>query len=174
MGATHAQTLWTQDGLATTYAEQGRIGDAEVLMKETIAGLSDAYGEEHLTTLAAMTNLGELYRMAGRTDDAEPIYLTLLERQERLYPDSSNTGIANHNLAALYTMTDRHADAIALFAEAERIWSDLVPIDHIYRRENTRLWAEALRGSGDIAGAEVLEARLAEIGASTEHVNPRH
>lgn len=163
LGPNHARTLWTQDGLANVYVKQNRIDDAETLLRKSIAGLRQNLGDEHVTTLGSISSLAELYKAIGRYEEAIPIYTEVLDVRARKYPNDIDTGIAYHNLAAALSLVGRFEEALSLFSEAARIWEPMVPADHVYLMENTRLWADAKLATGDSEGAAVMRARLEEL-----------
>ena len=57
------------------YKDQGRYGEAEPILLETLEIRKRVLGEEHPSTLGSMNNLANLYRRQGRYDEAEALYL---------------------------------------------------------------------------------------------------
>src|SRR5262249_36398539 len=91
------------NNLAGLYRAQGRYGDAEPLLKRTIAIYEKALGSEHPNVGASLNNLGEVYRAEGRHDQAEPLYDRALAIWEHaLGPDHPNVVAPLNNLALLH------------------------------------------------------------------------
>jgi len=65
-GSSHPDTLSAMANLATTYENQGRGSEAEVLQVEVLEGLKKRLGEIHPDTLTAMASLATTYSNQGR------------------------------------------------------------------------------------------------------------
>lgn len=62
------------NNLALLLQCQGRLGDAEPLYREALAGRRKGLGDRHRDTLVAVQNLADLLRHRGRLGDAEPLF----------------------------------------------------------------------------------------------------
>ncbi len=66
-----------------------------------------------------LENLAELYRVQGRFDEAEPLYLRALEILEKtLGPEHPEVAVSLNNLAELYRAQGRFEEAAPLYEKA--------------------------------------------------------
>jgi CHAT domain-containing protein/tetratricopeptide (TPR) repeat protein len=101
--------------LGQLYRAQGRLAEAEPLLKRSLAVCEKARGPEHPDVATALNNLALLYQVQSRYREAEPLYRRSLAIQERaLGPDHPGVAVALNNLAVL-----RHAHGH--FPEAESL-----------------------------------------------------
>ena len=70
LGPEHPDTLGAQAGLAASYAQAGRTGEAITIEEKVAADLARIQGPEHPETLTAQSNLAVSYWQAGRTGEA--------------------------------------------------------------------------------------------------------
>jgi len=69
--------------LAISYRQQGNFDEAVKICTEAIVWSTQAFGEDHIETLAVYDILGRTYLQKGATSDAEELYLTRLEKQSK-------------------------------------------------------------------------------------------
>jgi len=82
--------------------EQGRYRDAEMMYNAALAGYEKAFGPEHMSTLATVSNLGQLYADQGRLKDAEIMCDRALDGYEKaLGPEHTSTLTMVNNLGAV-------------------------------------------------------------------------
>jgi tetratricopeptide (TPR) repeat protein len=75
-------------------------------------------GPDHRATLTTKHNLGALYKAQGKYDQAERLYLAVLEkRTATLGTDHPDTLATKNNLAMLYLDQERYDRAEPLFRE---------------------------------------------------------
>jgi tetratricopeptide (TPR) repeat protein len=78
-----------------------------------------------------MNNLAIVYENQGRYDEAEPLYLTTLETQERVLGDDHPNTLASMNaLAGLYRAQGRYDEAEPLYLETLEARKRVLGDDH--------------------------------------------
>lgn len=60
--------------MAVLLHDQGKYGEAELLLRGALDGLRGALGPAHPNTLAAQHNLADLLKTQGKLDEAEPLF----------------------------------------------------------------------------------------------------
>ena len=102
--------------------KQGRYGNAELLLLQSLEISERQLGENDINTAASLSNLGLLYRATGRYKDAEPLYVRSLKISEKCsgkyHPE---TAASLNNLALLYKVTGRYGDAEQLYKRSLKI-----------------------------------------------------
>ena len=94
---------------------QGRYGEAEPLIKRSLAIREKVLGRDHPDVARSLNNLADLYERQARYDDAEPLYRRALAiREAALGPDHPDLVTSLNNLASLYQTEGRGADALPI------------------------------------------------------------
>ena len=70
--------------LASMYIPQGRFGEAEPLVKRSIAILEKALGPEHPDVASSLNTLASVYKSQGRYGEAEPLFKRSLAIWEKV------------------------------------------------------------------------------------------
>jgi tetratricopeptide (TPR) repeat protein len=68
--------------LGLLYADQGKLGEAEMMYMRALQGKEEALGPKHTSTLGTVNNLGNLYANQGKLDEAEKMYMRALQGYE--------------------------------------------------------------------------------------------
>jgi tetratricopeptide (TPR) repeat protein len=111
--------ICSQD-LTTRDLTQGRYGEAEPLLKQTVTRREKALGAESPATLVSVNNLAVLYDEQGRYAEAEPLYKRALTgREKALGPEHPNTLASVNDLGALYWAIGRYGEAESLLKRAQ-------------------------------------------------------
>ena len=118
--------VWCLMELGESFAQAIDYGKALVADAEQILG------ETHLNTLTARNYLARAYEVAGRLDEAIPLYVrTLADREQIQGQTHPDTLTARNNLALAYRNTGRLDEAIPLFertlADTEQILGQTHP-----------------------------------------------
>ena len=61
LGPDHPDTLTSQNNLATTYQDAGRVDEAILLLAQTLAVREGRLGQDHPSTLNSRSNLAAAY-----------------------------------------------------------------------------------------------------------------
>jgi tetratricopeptide (TPR) repeat protein len=73
------------------------------MYRRALAGYEKALGQDHTSTLHAVSNFGSLYRAQGKLDKVEEMYKrTLTGREKALGRDHTSTLHIVNNLGLLY------------------------------------------------------------------------
>jgi len=84
LGAEHTDTLTSMANLASTYRNQGRWKEAEVLDIQVMETSLRVLGEEHPSTLSSMANLA--YTLKDQNHDDEAFQLVTSCKEPSGYP----------------------------------------------------------------------------------------
>jgi tetratricopeptide (TPR) repeat protein len=106
------------NNLGALYRDEGKYGQAELLLTKSFDVQRRVQGEDYPETLIALRNLGVLYRAEGKYAQAEPIIIQVLEKQRRLLgPEHPETLISMYNLGLLYLQLGKYAEAEPLLTK---------------------------------------------------------
>jgi tetratricopeptide (TPR) repeat protein len=145
-----------------------RFDEAEAHYREALTGLREVSGDESLTALGAMNNLGHTLKTRGRLDEAEPFYREVLAGCRRLLPaDHPNTLITLNNLAYLLEARGDLEAALPFFQEALDGRRRSLRPDHPMTRESINRMGAVQRTMGELGAALSLGAE-AVAGADRE------
>ena len=73
VGAAHEMTVKTRNSLSTLLEQEGKAGETEALLKESVALLSAAEGPQHRRTAFAQMDLAQFLVRVGRMAEAEAL-----------------------------------------------------------------------------------------------------
>jgi CHAT domain-containing protein/tetratricopeptide (TPR) repeat protein len=119
LGPDHPNVAAQLEVLATMYALQGRLADAEAPRKRALAINERAYGPEHQSVGGSLQGLGHLYRLQQRNDEALPLLLRGLAIAEKtLGSDHPTLSVHLSEIAGLYHVQRRYAEAEPLLERA--------------------------------------------------------
>jgi tetratricopeptide (TPR) repeat protein len=105
--------------LGVLWKNQGRLDEAEKLLKQALKGKEELLGMEHMSTLITVDNLGILYKNQGRLSDAEEMHARALGSKEKtLGPDHPSTLETVQNLGVLYKNQRRRNESEAMYLRA--------------------------------------------------------
>jgi tetratricopeptide (TPR) repeat protein len=117
--------------LGNTYRKLGEYQRAEPHLKQALSLAQADLGEEHSTTLVAVSNLAHLYRLQGRFDLAEPLLIKALQIRRRLLGDEHLETLGSmNNLASLYYDQGRFAEAEVMYAKTLELKRRLLGPEH--------------------------------------------
>ena len=122
-----------------------------------LEGQKRILGNEHPDTLNTMINLAICYRAAGKYDDAEAIYLKVIEVQKRvLGEEHSFTQTAINNLGVVYSAHHKDKQAEEMYARVLAFRMKKLGPDHLDTLNSTGNVALSMGAQGRFAEAEVL------------------
>ena len=108
-----------QGNLATLLNDQGKLSEAEPLMRETLKGRRRTLGDTHSDTLGGINNLASLLQDQGKLNEAEPLSREALEVRCRTLGNSHPDPIGSiNNLAGLLRHQGKLSEAEPLYREA--------------------------------------------------------
>jgi hypothetical protein len=98
--------------LASTFSNQRRWKEAEVLFGLVMEMENSVLGQEHPSTLTSMGNLACTYSKQGRWKDAEEVNVQVVETRKRvLGKEHPDTLMSMNNLASNYRNQERWEEA---------------------------------------------------------------
>jgi tetratricopeptide (TPR) repeat protein len=107
------------NNLANLLSDQGKLGEAEPLYREALAGRRRSLGDEHPSTLTSINNLAILLSDQGKLVEAEPLYREALAGKRRTLGDEhSSTLNSINNLANLLSDIGDNSSSEALYMES--------------------------------------------------------
>lgn len=113
------QTVIVLSNLGSLYTDAGRREEGIEFSRRALDAHLARHGETpHLEVAFSTNNLASALEMAGRFDEAEPLYLRSMEiRQALLDPDHPSVTRLRNNLGTLYIRSGRHEEAVPLLEE---------------------------------------------------------
>ncbi|MCE9642261.1 MAG: tetratricopeptide repeat protein [Betaproteobacteria bacterium] len=154
----------TLHDLARLYMDQGRLTQAEPILRRALAILEKTQGPDHPDVGAALNNLAGLRKAQGRLAEAESLYLRDLAITEKaLGPDHRDVGLSLSNLAGLYLALGRLSEAGQLMQRSLAILEKTLGRNNLSIVLALKTFAEIYRKQGRYAEAEPLYRRSLEI-----------
>jgi hypothetical protein len=102
LGEAHPGTFASMNSLANLLSDQGKLSEAEPLLRDALRCRREILGETHPDTLASMNNLASLLTEHDKLDEAEPLLRDALRGQrETLGETHRHTLLSMHNLGLL-------------------------------------------------------------------------
>jgi CHAT domain-containing protein/Tfp pilus assembly protein PilF len=137
--------------------DQGRYGEAEPLLLESLSIRREQLGDNHPDVATSLNNLSAVYWFQGRYGEAEPLLLEALAiKREQVGDNHPDVAISLNNLASLYEnqgrydeAEPRHLEALAIRREQlgdnhPDVANSLNNLAHLYRTQGRYNEAEPL------------------------------
>jgi non-specific serine/threonine protein kinase/serine/threonine-protein kinase len=119
LGNERSDTLASINNLGLLFYVQGKLDEAEPLLREALEGSRRTLGDEHPNTLARISNLATLSIEQGKHDEAEPLIREALEGYRRTLGDEhAETLISISILGSLLSSQGKMDEAEPLVREA--------------------------------------------------------
>ena len=169
-GKEHPGTLTSMNNLSSTYWNQGRWRDTEVLETQALESRKRILGKEHPDTLTSMSNLSSIYGDQGRWQESEALGLQVLETYKQILGgDNLNTLGSMYNLATNYQNQGRWEEAEVLqkqvLGSRKRILGEEHP-DTLTSMANlaSTHWNQGRWEEAEVLQKQVLESRKRILG----------
>jgi len=95
----HTETLAAINNLGDLYRSQGKLTEAEEMLKRALDGHEKALGPEHTETLGTINSLASLYLDQGKLEEPEEMFQRILQGYEKERgPEHPVTKIIAENL----------------------------------------------------------------------------
>ncbi len=173
LGAEHPRTAGIMTIAAQVYGQQGRYAEAEAIRREILDIETRMLGADHLSTAAARGNLAQNLINQGvpeKRQEAERLLAEDLAISRRVRGDRGRyTDNARVNLANVYEIEGKFADAEALLRDALEGFHQLLAPDHPLRLQGLTAFARVLLAQKKYADAE---RTLREVVAIREKTAP--
>jgi CHAT domain-containing protein len=119
------------NNLGALYYELGRVDDAELLSRQSLAIAIRMLGPNNPDVALSLNSLAVIYKDQGRYADAEPLLKKSLEIFENTRgPDHPDVAASIFNLGDLYGTQGRNADAELLLKRSLKIREKTLGADH--------------------------------------------
>jgi tetratricopeptide (TPR) repeat protein len=158
--------------LANLYKEQGKLAEAEQMLKQALQGIEETLGTTHISTLTTVSNLGTIYRNQGKLVEAEQMYKQALQgKKETLGSSHVSTLYTINNLGILYTEQGKLAEAEQMYKQALQGKEETLGSSHISTLNTVNNLGLLYTEQGKLAEAEqvykqVLQGREETLGSS--------
>ena len=169
-GKEHPDTLTSMNNLSSTYWNQGRWRDTEVLETQALESRKRILGKEHSDTLTSMSNLSSIYGDQGRWQESEALGLQVLETYKQILGgDNLNTLGSMDNLATNHQNQGRWEEAEVLqkqvLGSRKRILGEEHP-DTLTSMANlaSTHWNQGRWEEAEVLQKQVLESRKRILG----------
>ena len=151
--------------LALYLIGSARYADAEPLLDAVVAQADGEASVDAVDAAEAHRALSDVYRLNDRLEEAErSARRALALKQQTLGERSVGAALAHVALGQALGVLGRHGEADAHFDEAVPILESTLGAEHRLVLATLNNVAVLRQGAGNLAGAEVLQRRLVEIG----------
>lgn len=142
------------------YYAQGRYGDAEPLLVQSLEIRQRQLGDDHPDVADSLSNLAAVYYAQGRYGETEPLHARSLEiRQRQLGDDHPDVAKSLNNLAFLYCAQERYGEAEPLYLQSLSILEQQLDSNHPTVAQSICNLASLYRSQGRYSEAEPLYLR---------------
>lgn len=142
--------------LAAIEKDRGRPEQAEILLREILPLVRQAWGENHVRVADVLHDLAITVRAQGDVAASLDLQQQALAIYRADYGNSVATATALHDLASTLVLLDRPREADPLLDEAARMYRGKLGDAHEYVAMAIMTQARAARRGGDPARAEAL------------------
>lgn len=126
--------------LARLLKLNGRLEEAEDLLRQVVDADELSFGEEHPSTLCSKSSIAAIMRATGRLKTAEMYYSqVLVGRKKALGLRSPDTLRTTYNLALVFREQGKHDKALELAEECWRLRKDVFGAQHLITSEAAEL-----------------------------------
>jgi len=167
-GDDHPETLVAVSGLARLLQDEGKLDEAEPMLREVLARFRRVVGENHPDTISAITNHAGILALQKKLQEAEPLWRESVERALRVFgKDHARTGANRMNFGRTLTVQKQFTAAETELVDAERILSTAQGVSAGTKRRIVEAlsdlyeaWAKAEPGKGHDAKAAEWKTKL--------------
>jgi len=173
VGPEHPQVVYSLNGLANLYAEQGRYTEAEPLYQRALAISEQQVGPEHPQVAIPLNGLADIYKEQGKYAEAESFSQRALTISEQhLGPEHPQVTIPLNNLASLYFEQGKYTEAESFYRRALAISEQQMGPEHPQTAIPLNGLASLYKEQGKYTEAESFYERALTI--SEQQVGPEH
>ncbi|KAF5837470.1 hypothetical protein DUNSADRAFT_4385 [Dunaliella salina] len=153
----HPDTLRARVGLASCLTNLGKLSEAEVLYRESLASRQRVLGPEHPDSISSVNNLASCLKDQGKLSEAEVLYReSLASRQRVLGPDHPDSINSVNNLAVCLSNQGKLFEAEVLYRESVSSLQRVLGPDHPDSISSINNLAVCLADQGNLSEAVVL------------------
>jgi tetratricopeptide (TPR) repeat protein len=145
------------NNLALLYKSQGKLAEAETLLKQALAITQRLFADDHPNVAQSLHNLAYLYQSQGRLAEAEPLLQQAFTMRQHLFAnDHPDIVTSLNNLAYLYQSQGRLAKAESFYQQALAMNQRLFVGNHPYMARSLNNLAHLYELQGKLGEAESL------------------
>lgn len=130
LGPDHCDTLGTMTILGSLYHQQGRLEEAENIVKQVTETRNRVLGPDHPDTLHSKGDLAAIYQSQRQWHEAEALGAQVTESYKVLGPNHPKTLVSMDTLAHTWKLLGKDEAALHLMGEASGSainWAPIVP-----------------------------------------------
>lgn len=120
--------------LAFFYKKSGDIEKAEHFSRQALVTSRSLFGEDHMSTLRAVSLYTNVLNDFGKHKEAEQFFRQMLEKFQQTdietAADKSSLAALKHNLAGTLKAQEKYLEAESLYKQAIQLSSEIYPEDH--------------------------------------------
>ena len=155
LGDDHPDTLMSIGNMGFLLQAQGKLTEAEPLLREALEGKRSLLGDDHPDTLGSINNMGLLLDSQGKLAEAEPFYREALDGNRRvLGDDHAQTLNSINNMGYLLDAQGKLAEAEPFYREALEGCRRVLGDNHPYTLTSINNMGSLLQAQGKLAQAE--------------------
>jgi tetratricopeptide (TPR) repeat protein len=122
LGPSHPDTMATMDAICEELFNLGKYEESRELLEEKLLRCTKAFGLDHQLTISTLSNIGNVYKMQRKFQDASSVYRTALDVSERAPSEAHQTTLIRNDLQEmqmqmkinLYETRKQTADSLEL------------------------------------------------------------
>jgi tetratricopeptide (TPR) repeat protein len=180
LGPGHPDTIAAIDAICEELFNLRKYEEARELLEEELLRCKKAFGLEHQLTIRALSNMGNVYKMQGKLQDACSVYGTALDVSERVLGKAHQItrGIRKdlqemQKQKTLYETQNQRADTLELRQALAAIHGLPIPADPFTttRSVTSSQLADMYHSVAGVttAGPEVAAATALRLAETTRH-----
>ncbi|MFT3881496.1 MAG: tetratricopeptide repeat protein [Gemmatales bacterium] len=130
-GDDHTETLASMHNLALAHMDEGKLKEAEPILKKLLPGFEKHYGKESQQTLKVRSNLAVILEKLGKYEEAVPFQRAVYkDAQEKLGLDDDVTLNTQNNLGLLLVKANHFDEVRKMLEDLIDRLGDRFPADH--------------------------------------------
>jgi len=163
-GPDHTETLRALDEWAALLTDDGRLVEAEPLLRSSLDSKQRGLGADHADTLAATKLLAGVLKAQNKLAEAEPLLRKCRDGYRRVQgPEHPDGLIASNLLADLLEALGKREEAEVLCRQCFEGWRRLLGLEHFETRGALAKLASSLQTHGKLVEAKSFLSQLLEI-----------
>jgi len=127
--APHIDLAYAKESLGTVLKEQDRLEEAQPLLEDAVRQSKHVLDPDNDRLDKFKISLAMLYTDRKRYNEAEELYMEVIDRRERVNPDGLTVLYTKNNLALVYQRQGRYDKAASIYREVRKKKTEVVGHD---------------------------------------------